>query len=532
MKICSVCQRYYEDSVEFCAENHGSLMAARTEASRETVGKYRLDALLEHDAASETYRATHTSLDQPFIVQIIALNPANEAENQLEKLQTEARAAASINHPNVARVYESGTLDSGDFYVVTESLSGQTLRDYLNDVGTLSETEAVVVARQTAYALTAAHAVGVIHRAVNPSNIILNTDEENRLSIKLQNFDFGAIRQQIAVSAGISAVNSSAEAQRYLSPEQSARGEAVDARTDVFSLGVVLYEMLCGRSPFEEPTLPATVEKQIDEQPLAQLRYDVRALFTYLLKQTMQTSQAARLPSAANFARQLRQIELLVAPPAIVAARALPQTSAPKKIVSDLTAFSNITPAPPVNELPLEIYQPRDVVEYENADVVAPPVNAFAAQLPTQEIKENTIDENDFPGDTQPIFVRRREAGGEPFVEQPIYLERKQPISVEMNESSVASSESQPIHGAGKHLEAFPRESIPFVVENPSQSEPFFVKNEENFIEPTVPAETAASPVNGVRMREKQQSAMIPNRAYEPPRRASRRLAPPNVASA
>lgn len=526
MKICSVCRRYYEDSVEFCAENHGSLIAAGA-SLREMIGNYRLDGLLERDAAGETYRATHTLLDKPVVVQIIASNAANGAEGQLEKLQSEARAAAEIIHPNVARVYESGSLENGDFYIVTEALVGQTLRERLESLGTFSESESVTVAGQTAEALAAAHAVGVIHRAVNPANIIFNADEENSLSIKLRNFDFGAIRQRIAV-AGVSAVNSPVDAeeeQRYLSPEQCA-GEAIDARTDVFSLGVVLYEMLCGGSPFDAPTLLAIVEKQINEQPLAQLRYDVRALVTYLLKQSLQTSATARLPSAANFARQLRQIEQLAAPPATMR-RPMPQTSASKKTVSGAAPFSDETPAPQADELPVENFQSREIIARGDADAVTPVLaNTSAAQLPVGEIKENTIDENNFSGEQQPILVKKRAVGSESFAAEPIFVERKQPVHVEREDASIALFESEPIYVAPKQVEAFSGESTPFVVKIPNASESFFVENEKDAVE-SIPAAAVGSPVGGVRMRKEARlsAAPYPNGSYVPSR-LSRLFAP------
>lgn len=505
MKVCSVCHRYYEDSIEFCAENHGSLTAERSDFS-EMIGNYRLGVLLERDAAGETYQATHMASDQSFTVKIIASNAAGAAEDQREKIQTETRAAVDIIHPNVARVYETGSLANGDFYVAAESPRGQTLREHLRNVGSLSETEAVTVARQAAEALAMAHAVGVVHRAVSPSNIILDTDQEGRLSAKLRNFDFGAVNEQTAV-AEISAAHPPLDALRYLSPEQCAR-QAVDARTDVFSLGVTLYEMLCGRSPFDAPTLMAIVEKQINEQPLAQLRYDVRAMLTYLLKQVLQTSASARLSSATNFARQLRHIELLVAPP-VKMPRAMPQSAETKKNVSDAAAFSDNAPRRQTNELPVENLQPREITEQENADVKTPmPVNPFAAQSLVGEIEDNTIDENNFSSESQPILVEKREVGNEPFAAEPIFVERKQPAHVESEDVSVALSESEPIRVAEEPLETFPRES-----------ESFFVKKENA-------AEAVRAPVTDIRMRQARRHPAPKTAALYVPSHASRLFSP------
>jgi serine/threonine-protein kinase len=514
MKICSVCQRCYEDAVAACEENHGSLIAARA-GGREAIENYRLDILLESDATSETYRATHTALNRFFTVKIIA------AENGSEDLQRQARAAADIVHPNVARVLESGSLPNGDFYVISESPAGRSLREHLRSVGALSETEAVAIARQTAEALAAAHAVGVIHRAVSPSNLILDAVEGNRLSVKLQNFDFGATGERTAVAV-ISAVNPPIDALRYLSPEQCA-SQTVDARTDVFSLGVVLYEMLCGRLPFDEPTSPTIVDKQINEEPLNRLRYDVRALFTYLLKQSLQTS-ATRLSSAANFARQLRQIEQLVAPPAGLW-RAMTQTGA------DAAELSGKTPVSQADELPNENLQPREIAARANADVPAAATASaalintpLAEQSPVEQVQGNTFNENNFRPQPQRIFVEEEKSAFAPNVELDGALPASEPIRAEDEQFEVSSAP----------------EPIPFVVKIPSASESFFAKseqqpiqsitaNEENAVEPfgaeeetvELSAPQIESSVAGIKMREvvEPRAAGIKMREAAPPRR-------------
>jgi serine/threonine-protein kinase len=526
MKICSVCQRCYEDTALSCGENHGSLVAART-GFCEITENYRLDVLLERDAAGETYRATHTALDQPFAVKIIFAKAAGAAENQGANLQSEARAAAAVVHPKVVRVYESGSLDGGDFYVVTEPVGGRTLREHLKNTGTLSEAEAVAVAGQTAEALAAAHAVGVIHRAVNPENIIINTDEKNRSLIKLQNFDFGAVRQQIAV-AGISRSHSPIDALRYLSPEQFAR-EAVNARADVFSLGVVLYEMLCGQLPFDAPDSSAIADKQMNEQPLVHLRYDVRALLTYLLKQSLQMSQAARMPSASNLARQLRQIEQLITPPAEMR-RTMPQTSVSKQLVSDPAAVARNTPAPPMNESPVENFQPPEIAARENSEPVRSlPVNQILVPNSTEKSEENAIDGDNSTRES-PVFSPEQD-DMTLFEARRIFEEREKSPSVEQQETVVASLNSELIRIQEKQVETFPRESPPPIVMIPSNSESLFIKNEgvaekdaeKDIVETTAP-EAVVSPVAGIKMREARQPAPLSDRSPATRRDAPKRF--------
>ncbi len=483
MKVCSVCQRCYEDAAASCEENHGSLRFARS-GSREMIAGYRLDVLLESGAGGEIYKATHVALNQPFVIKIVILNSANGAEQTRQKLQTEAQTAARIEHQNVAHVYESGWLESGDFYTITELVEGQSLRQYLRNTGSLSESEAVIVARQTAEALEAAHAGGVIHRAVSPANIIVQHDEENQLSIKLCNFDFAGLRQQSAVAA-ISSPHLPIDVLRYLSPEQCS-GQPVDARTDIYSLGVVLYEMLCGRSPFDAPTAAAIVFKPINEKPLQQLRYDVRALLVYVLKQSVNKALPTRLPSAGNFVSQLRQIERLVVPPPTTLRGATAENLSTVKIVSGTANASDEISMPEINESPLENYESLEMTVPEIADDSAAiiPTIPVVAQSPVEEAKEDTVNESDFFGEPEQIFVRKKIAAGESFEAETIHVKRK--------ETDAAVFESQPILIRKKEF-----------TDAPLESEPIQVKRKENII--AAASETDFSPVINVEDTRKPQ---------------------------
>lgn len=304
MKICSVCQRCYEDDAANCVENHGILIA-EPQVSGAVIKNFRLDSLLERDAVGESFLATHTVLDRQFVIKIINQNSiGNAGEQACRRLGYEAQAAVTLRHPNITRVYEFGALDDGGFYTVTEFSGGRSLQEYMRCEGSLSETNSATIAEQAAAALIAAHDAGIVHRAVSPANIILSRDENDKISVKLQNFDLGGIREKaLAADANRGA---GVERLRYLSPEQC-DGQTSDRQTDVYSLGIVFYEMLCGRSPFAAPTSAAISERKIIEEPLSQLRFETRALFAHTIKDALQRRPAARLQPD-NFARQLRHI--------------------------------------------------------------------------------------------------------------------------------------------------------------------------------------------------------------------------------
>lgn len=409
MKTCSVCQRCYEDSVAGCVENHGTLVA-ESAGTREMIPNYRLDSLLERDAVGESYLATNIALDQPVVVKIIAQNLIIGAgEKARQMLQSEARTAANFDHPNIARVHESGWLDGGAFYIVTESVGDKTLQGFLRNTGALSESEAVKIARQTAQALITAHAAGIIHRAVSPANIILTRNEQNQLAVKLQNFDFGGIKQQAA--AGKFAADTNIETLRYLSPEQF-NGKSVDAQTDIYSLGIVLYEMLCGRSPFNAPTSTAIADRQIDEAPLAQLRFDVRALLTHTIKESLQKRPAARLQTG-NFARQLRHIAQLILPLG-ENLPAAPQVLLPNNVT---------TAAPELTEPTIEEQSPHEVVTLDKIDTIA--VSETAEQPNIVKAEENAADEGISLGELAPVFIMKDETEADLPAEEAVAAENE-----------------------------------------------------------------------------------------------------------
>ncbi len=442
MKICSVCHRCYEDSVADCEENHGSLTAARL-GSREMIANYRLDFLLERDATGETYRATRDGFDQVFIIKIFALNSTSDTA-QRQKIQSEAQAVSGVNHPNIARVYEFGSIDSGEFYTVTEAVGGQTLRECLRKIGVLPEITAVQVAKYAAEALEAAHQVGVTHRAVSPANIIL-VQNNKTLSVKLQNFDFGGVRQQAAV-ADFSAIQPPIDALRYLAPEQVA-GEETDARSDIYSLAVVLYEMLCGRSPFDAPTSTVISDRRINEKPLEQLSFDTRALLKHILRQSLQKRPEARPQTAGNFARQLRHIEQLLGLALPAPAHEVSQPSTANKPATEAVAF-NAAPTPNSSESLFEKAEesrPREISTQEIAEPILQSTPVAATSV--ENVEEKTVYADASFSEPEPIRVEKRESRVDSISTEPLLTENEG--------ASVASFESEPIR-IKKKFEAEP----------------------------------------------------------------------------
>jgi eukaryotic-like serine/threonine-protein kinase len=202
------------------------------------------------------YRARDRVLDRTVAVKLLPAEMASD-DQAADRLQREARSAARLNHPRIVPVFDAGLAD-GTPYLVMEYVEGRSLAEELADDGRLAPERATSIAAGIAEALAAAHAAGVVHRDVKPANVLLVDGDD----VKVADFGIARVTEEDTITHP-SAVMGSAP---YLSPEQ-ARGESADARSDLYGLGVVLYEMLVGRPPFEADSPVAIAFKHLEEDP-------------------------------------------------------------------------------------------------------------------------------------------------------------------------------------------------------------------------------------------------------------------------
>ncbi|HYV07915.1 MAG TPA: serine/threonine-protein kinase, partial [Blastocatellia bacterium] len=258
--VSSVIQESLEETAQKAATAR-SLIGHR-------IGRYEIQSLLGAGGMGEVYLAHDVMLDRRIAVKILPARFTEDA-TQIKRFEREARAASALNHPNIITIHEIGQ-DAGRHFIATEFIAGQTLRSRLSD-GRINPGESVKIASQIASALAAAHTAGIIHRDIKPENVMLRPDGLVKL------LDFGLAKPlqperppgKISLSLGI---NLQTDPERlmgtlaYLSPEQ-VRGEKVDYRTDIFSLGVVIYEMLSGTRPFEGANATAVCQAILQDQP-------------------------------------------------------------------------------------------------------------------------------------------------------------------------------------------------------------------------------------------------------------------------
>ncbi len=218
----------------------------------QSIGNYRVTQLLGEGGMGMVYLAEHPTLGRRAAVKV--LHPDLVATHEMiQRLFNEARAANAIGHPGIVEVSDLGLLPSGTPYIVMEYLEGQSLGARIGAAGRLSLRAALTIADQAASALGAAHAKGIIHRDLKPDNLFLTPDPQapGRERLKVLDFGIAKLAQRPASAADVrTRTGAILGTPRYMSPEQCRDSREVDHRTDVYSLGVILYEMLAGVPPF------------------------------------------------------------------------------------------------------------------------------------------------------------------------------------------------------------------------------------------------------------------------------------------
>ena len=233
-------------------------------AAHTRLGPYELIAPLGEGGMGEVYRARDTRLGREVAIKVLPAEVATDPD-RLRRLEQEARATSALNHPNIVVVHDTGHHE-GSLYVVYKLLEGVTLREPLNGPR-LPVSRVIAYGIEIARGLAAAHDRGVVHRDLKPENLFITRDGR----VKILDFGIARLAEAPAVTAETMTVQRTAAGVilgtvGYMSPEQ-VRGERVDARSDIFSLGTVLYELLSGRRPFDHPTGVETMNAVLNEEP-------------------------------------------------------------------------------------------------------------------------------------------------------------------------------------------------------------------------------------------------------------------------
>ena len=272
MKTCPTCGRQYADTTTLCPADGEVLKRAGNDdrlLGQVLAGKYRIDEKIDEGGMGCVYRATHVLMEK--VVAVKVLHPALAADDKIvQRFTREAKAASRLSHPHAINVTDFGESENGIVYLVMEYLRGRTLKDVVRTGGPMTIERTVEIVRQVAGALEAAHNEGVVHRDLKSDNIML---EEATGGDWAKVLDFGIAKiQQTERSVhetdpGLTAPNLIIGTPQYMSPEQCSQASAIDARSDIYSFGVIVYEMLVGHVPFSGDSPTAIMMKHIQEPP-------------------------------------------------------------------------------------------------------------------------------------------------------------------------------------------------------------------------------------------------------------------------
>ena len=268
-----------------------------TQTPRVFSERYELKHLIARGGMAEVYRAHDRLLDRPVALKV--LFPELSVDRSfVERFRREAQAAANLSHPNIVPVFDWGE-DTGTYFIVMEFIDGRPLSSILKSAGTLSAERTADIGAHVAAALGYAHKHGVIHRDVKPGNVLITDDGQVKVT------DFG-IARAINTEESLTQTGAVMGTATYFSPEQ-AEGIGVDARTDIYSLGVVLFEMVTGRPPFLGDTPVAVASKHVRDHPPAprELNPSIPPTFEAIILKSMAKDPAHRYPTAEDLRADL-----------------------------------------------------------------------------------------------------------------------------------------------------------------------------------------------------------------------------------
>ena len=260
--------------------------------------RYELEELVGSGGMSDVFRARDNQLDRRVAIKILHERYAGDPE-YLTRFRTEARSVARLSHPNIVTVIDRGD-DDGRQFIVFEHVDGENLKELVRRSGRLPVRRAIELALQVADGLAFAHQEGLVHRDVKPQNVLLSREGEVKVT------DFG-IARSLEVEHGVTQTGTVLGTGEYLAPEQ-ASGKPISPATDVYSLGVVLWEMLAGEVPFSGENFVAVALRHVNEPvpSLREVRPDVSPRLAAAVERALAKDPAHRFPSMAALAKELR----------------------------------------------------------------------------------------------------------------------------------------------------------------------------------------------------------------------------------
>ena len=324
MKYCDNCHSAYPDDFTICPRDQGSLRYASDLVPGMIIrGKYEILERIGTGGMASVYRARHLAFGETVAIKLVGPKLAHDADF-LKRFRTEAVVTRKLQHPNAVRVEDLDTTEDGRPFIIMEYVNGRSLREVIRTEGALALPRAVAIARQACSALAAAHAIGITHRDIKPDNILLTPSPGGEL-VKVLDFGIAKVKEgAFDTGEGYTPTQTGMVmgTPQYISPEQAMgkRGDEVDGRSDLYSLGVVLYEMVTGRLPFSSDTAMGMILHHLQTSPtppqIARADLAIPAPLSDLLMKALQKERDRRFASADEMLAALNAVAALPLPSA------------------------------------------------------------------------------------------------------------------------------------------------------------------------------------------------------------------------
>ncbi|HEV7502375.1 MAG TPA: protein kinase, partial [Vicinamibacteria bacterium] len=320
MKYCDTCRSAYPNDFSTCPRDQAALRATADLVPGMVLrGKYEVLDKVGEGGMATVYRAKHLAFGEVRAIKVVSARLCDD-EGLLNRFRTEAVVTRRLQHPNAVRVDDLDVTEDGRPFIVMEHVKGRNLREVIREEGAIPVARAAEIGRQVASALGAAHALGITHRDIKPDNILLTVGPDGQALAKVLDFGIAKVREgSLDVGPGYTPTDTGmvVGTPQYVSPEQAMgkRGADLDGRSDLYSLGVTLYEMITGRLPFESTTPMEMIlhHVQTPPPPPQKIRPDLAlppAIGTLLMK-ALQKEPGRRFRTAEEMAAALAALTVV-----------------------------------------------------------------------------------------------------------------------------------------------------------------------------------------------------------------------------